>query len=184
MAGFAYQGTDSQGDISGKVKAYSVDAAHAGLIGLGDLVVVTGTAVASGKKTVDIGTANTANTGVVSGVKPNFEGEALSTTWLPATTAGVVYVNCDTYALYLVDVANGPLAVADVGLNCPAVVTAGTVSGGLFTSNMKANATGKATTATLPLNIVELREDDDGVLGNRAIVRMNATTMNIGATGI
>lgn len=184
MAGFSYVGTESQGDVTGKVKAYAVDAAHAGVLGIGDLVVITGTAVASGMQTVDIGTADIANTGVVSGMVPNFASEQLSITYLPATTAGTLLVNVDPLALYEVDVANGPLAVTDVGLNCPAVVTAGTVSGSLFTSNMKANATGKATTNTLPLHIVALRTGSDGVLGSAALVRINAATNAYGATGV
>lgn len=181
---FLYQGTESQGSIDGKQKEYAVDAAHAGVLGPGDLVVITGDATAEGVSEVDTGVANTANTGVISAVNPNFSGEALSQTHLAASTAGTVLVNVDDQALYEVPVSNGPLTVADVGLNAPAVVTAGTVTASTFTSNMGVNATGAATTSTLPLRIVALREDDDGVLGNRALVRMNETTSKLGATGI
>lgn len=179
-----YVGTESQGDITGKSKTFNVAASHAGVLGPGDLVLITGTASATGIAQVDIGTANTANTGVIAFVAPNIAGEALSQTHLAASTAGNVVVNMDPDALYEVPVSNGPLVVANVGLNAPAVVTAGTVSAGVFTSNMGVNATGVATTATLPLRIVELREDADGVLGNRAIVKLNATTSRAGATGI
>ena len=81
------------------------------------------------------------------------------------------------------DIGLDDLAAADVGLNVPSVVTVGTVSGALFTSNMTVNATGKATTSTLPWRVVALMNDDAGVFGNRALVRANATTSNIGATG-
>ena len=181
---FEYQGTESQGSIDGKQKTYAVDAAHAGVLGPGDLVVITGDGSATGISEVDTGVANTANTGVISGVTPQFAGEALSRTHLPASTAGTVTVNVDDQALYEVPVSNGPLVAANVGLNAPAVVTAGTVSGGVFTSNMGVNATGVATTSTLPFRIVALREDENGVLGNRALVRMNETTSKLGATGI
>ena len=184
MAGFKYVGSETGGEINGKVKQFSVASTHAGVLGPGDLVLITAASVADGSPSVDIGTANTANTGVVTGIIPNFTGEALSQTWLPASTAGSLLVNVDAFALYEVDVSNGPLAAADVGLNVPAVVTAGTVSGSLYTSNMGVNATGKATTATLPFRIVALLEDSAGVLGNRALVRVNASTSNIGATGI
>ena len=184
MAGFKYLGTEAQGEASGKLKRFKVDAAHSGVIGPGDLVLVTGDADTDGVSEVDIGTANTANTGVVMSVVPNFSGEALSTTHLAASTAGYVLVNVDPDALYEVEVSNGPLSVDDVDLNAPAVVTAGTVSGGLFTSNMGVNDTGAATTSTLPLRIVKLLEDEAGVLGNKAIVKLNETTNRLGATGI
>ena len=49
---------------------------------------------------------------------------------------------------------------------------------------MTASATGAATAVALPLHIVELREEAAGVLGNVAIVRLNATTVAPGATGV
>jgi hypothetical protein len=181
---FKYVNTESQGDVTGKVKTFHVDAGHTGVLGPGDIVRITGQSNAAGLNEVDTGVADTANTGVIAGVTPSYAGEALSRTHLPASTAGTVTVNVDAFALYDVPVSNGPLVAANVGLNCPAVVTAGTVSGGIFTSNMGANATGVATTATLPLQIVGLLRDEDGVLGNRALVRLNATTSKPGATGI
>ncbi len=173
MAGFKYVGSETGGDISGKVKTFAVVSTHSTAIGLGDLVVVTGDADAEGRSEVDLASATTAPTGVVTGIRPKFEGEALSTTYLPASTAGFVEVNTDPFALYECEVANGPLSVDDVDLNAPAVVTAGTVSGSLFSSNMKVNDTGAATTATLPLTIIALKEDAAGVLGNKAVVRIN-----------
>ena len=184
MAGFKYVGTESQGDITGKQKLFSVASSHAGVLGPGDVVVITGTSVADGSRTCDVGTANTANTGIVSSIIPNFSGEALSQTWLPASTAGELLVNVDAFALYEADVSNGPLTAVDVGLNVPLVATVGTVSGSLFTSNMGVNATGKATTNTLPFQVVRLLVGSDGVLGSRALVRMNATTSTYGATGV
>lgn len=173
MAGFKYVGSETGGDISGKVKTFAVDSTYASVVGIGDLVVVTGDADADGRSEVELASANTAATGVVTGIEPSFEGEALSRAYIPASTGGYVRVNTDPFALYECEVANGPLVVADCDLNAPAVVTAGTVSGSLFTSNMKVNDTGAATTATLPLTIVALKEDDDGTLGNKAIVRIN-----------
>ena len=194
MAGLKHVGSESQGDITGKSKTFHVLASHSGVLGIGDLVVLTGTSFTDGYAEVDIGTANIGNTGVVTGVRPSFAGEALSYTHLPASTGGYLTVNTDAFALYAVDVANGPFTAvdvangpfvaADVGLNCPAVVTAGTVSGSIFVSNMKANFTGRATTATLPLTVVRLLVGSDGVLGSRAMVRVNETNSKLGATGI
>lgn len=182
--GFKLVGSDSQGGITGKQKTFAVLAATAEVIAPGDLVRITGTGHTDGMAGVSIAPTSTASTGVVMSVDPTFSGEALSTSYHAASTLGTVKVNVDPNALYEVDVANGPLAVTDIGLNCPAVVTEATVSGSLAPSVMTANATGKATTSTLPLHIVALKEDSDGTLGNVAIVRLNETTVALGATGI
>ena len=165
------------------MKTYAVDSGHGGVLGPGDLVIITGDGSTTGVSEVDIG-LTTNNTGVIDSVLPTFAGEALSQTHLAASTAGNVLVNVDGGAIYDVPVSNGPLSVDDVGLNSPAVVTVGTVSGSVFTSNMGINATGKATTSTLALRIVALKEDSAGVLGNRALVRLNFTTSSAGAAGI
>lgn len=182
--GFKLVGSDSQGDITGKQKTFAVLAATTEVIAPGDLVRLAGTANAQGVADVSIAPTSTASTGVVMSVDPTFSGEALSTSYHASGTLGTIKVNVDPNALYEVDVANGPLVITEVGLNCPAVVTEATVSGSLAPSVMTANATGAATTATLPLQIVALKEDSAGVLGNVAIVRLNETTVAPGATGI
>ena len=161
-----------------------MDALHATLLAPGDSVVITGDADAFGIGEVDAAGTTGAMTGVIAGVEPNYVGEALSETGLLASTAGTVFVQIDRELLFECDVANGPLVVADVGLNANQVVTAASKSGGLTVSNMTLNATGVAVTATFPWRIVRLLEDADGVLGNRAVVRMNATTTTTGAAGI
>ena len=182
--GFKFVNTDSQGDVTGKQKTFAVLAATAEVIVPGDLVRLAGTANAQGVADVSIAPSTTASTGVVSAIDPTIAGEALSQTHHAASTLGTIKVNVDPNALYEVDVANGPLLITEVGLNAPAVVTEATASGSLFPSVMQVNATGVATTATLPLQIVALKEDADGVLGNVAIVRLNATTVAPGATGV
>ena len=183
-AGFKFTGTDSQGDVTGKQKTFAVLAATNEVITEGDLVRISGTADAFGVAAVSIGPTGTASTGVVTSVDPTFSNEALSQTFHSASTLGSIKVNIDPNALYEVDVANGPLVITEVGLNAPAVVTASTPTNNIAVSVMKVNATGAATTATLPLHIVALKEDSAGVLGNVAIVRLNATTVAPGATGI
>lgn len=93
-------------------------------------------------------------------------------------------MNEDPDAEYEVDVENGPLVVANVGLNANLVANAATTSGGLTTSNMTLNATGVATTATLQFRIVRLLVGADGVLGSRAVVRVNKSINNTGGTGV
>lgn len=184
MSGFEFNRTQSQGGTTGKVDTYGVDAAHATLLAPGDVMRTTGTANATtGNPEIDAATATQAITGVLVSVDPNFVGEALSETGLLASTAGEVKVNVDPFATYNVDVANGPLIVANVGLNANIVATAATKTGGLTISNMTLNATGVATTQTLPFRIVALLEDDAGVLGNRARVRVNNSTLTDGQLG-
>lgn len=182
--GFKLTNTDSQGDVTGKQKTFAVLVATAQVIVPGDLVRIAGTANAQGVADVAIAPTSTACTGVVMSVDLTLAGEALSRTHHAAADLSTIKVNVDPNALYEVDVANGPLVITEVGLNCPAVVTAATAVGSLFPSVMTANATGAATTSTLPLHIVALKEDSDGTLGNVAIVRLNATTVAPGATGI
>lgn len=184
MAGFTASADQSNGDYCGKLFNYSVDAAHTTILAPGDVVVITGTADAFGNPEVDAGAASAAITGVIAGVTPQYVGEQLSETGLPALTAGELQCHIDPMMNFEVDVTNGPLVVDNVGLNADAIFTAATKSGGLTVSNMTLNATGVATTITLQFRIVRLLEDEDGVLGNRAQVRFNNTTISDGAAGV
>lgn len=182
--GFKQVGTDMT-ETSLKLRLYDVASSHASIIAIGDIVRVQGTATAaSANQVVDVATATQSVSGVVAGIVPQYATESFSDTGLPASTAGQVLVNTDPFAYYEVDVTNGPLVVADVGLNCDLVATAATKSGGLTTSNMTVNATGKATTNTLPFRIEALLSDSAGVFGNRARVRINNSTYNSGTTGV
>lgn len=184
MPGFYFTGTGFD-DPHGKLERFEVAATHATRLAIGDLVRITGTANAvTGVPEVDAPTAGQAVTGVVSGIVPGFATENFTDTGLAASTAGAVLVQCDPRAEYEVDVVNGPLVVANVGLNADFVPTAATNTAGYTQSNMVLNATGVATTATLPFRIVKLLTGSDGVLGSRALVRMNNTTMITGAAGV
>ena len=183
MAGFKYRKTQGGGGTTGVLSTYAVDAAHATLLAPGDAVVITGDANANGVSEVDTGNATTANTGVIESVDFTLAGENLSGTGLLASTAGTVKVRVDQFALYEID-ADATAVVANVGLNVSINVTTATKSGGLTVSNMTADMATVATTITLPYRIVALLEDSAGVLGNRLLVRPNATTASSGAVGI
>lgn len=183
MAGFNYRKTQGGGGTTGNVSTFAVDAAHATLLAPGDAVVITGDGSALGVSEVDTGNATTANTGVIESVDIQLAGEALTETGLPATTAGTVKVRVDQYALYEID-ADATYVAANVGLNTAINVTTATKSGGLTISNMTADQATVATTITLPYRVVALLEDADGVLGNRVLLRPNATTADAGAVGI
>lgn len=181
--GFKWVGSLSD-DPQGKVKTYQVASTHATLLAVGDLVGITGESDTNGKPYVDAATAGAAATGVIVAIDPNYTTENFTAIGLPASTAGSVKVNTDPRALYEVDVANGPLVAANVGLNGNVLATAATLYGGLAVSNMQFNATGIDTTATLNFRIEELRVGDDGVLGSKALVMLNNSTALAGAAGV
>lgn len=181
--GFKYVGSLFD-DQTGKLRTFGVPAAHASLIAIGDVVRVTAAADANGDPQVDVATATQSVTGVISGITPNYSTENFTDVSLAALTAGSVQVIVDPRAEFEVDVSNGPLVVADVGLNVDLVATAATASGGLTISNMTVNATGKNTTDTLPFRVIRLVVGSDGVLGSRCVVRINNSTAIAGATGV
>lgn len=181
--GFTWVGSESD-DPRGKVKTFTVAAAHATRLSPGDAVVITSTADANGIQQVDAAAAGAAFTGIIESVDPNFTTEAFTDIGLPAGVAGSVKVNTDPRAIYEVDVSNGPLVITDVGLNLPLVAAAATVSGGLSISNMTVNKTGAATTAATEWRLVKLVTGSDGVLGSRCQVRANNTTTIAGAAGV
>jgi len=184
MPGFFYRGDVGYGP-DGKLQKYDVAAAHATRLAIGDCVTLTGVGTAvTGVEQVDASTATQAITGVISGIVPNFLTENLTDTGLAASTLGSVLVQIAPRAEYEVDVTNGPLVLADVGLNIDIIATAATNTAGYTQSNMTINASTKATTVTLPFRIIRLMPDAAGVLGNRAMVRVNNSTTISGATGV
>jgi len=172
------------------MRKYASDAA-ARKISIGDAVKLTGTAAADGTPQVTTLAADTAGsiTGVVVGVVPDYTYENFSSTGVAASAAADLIVCDDPRALYEIE-CYGTLAITDVGSNACIYYSATTSSGVLYTSNLKLdNTTGGgsalATTATLPLQVVKLLKGaTSGVLGDRALVRINASTVAPGATGV
>lgn len=192
MSGFTATKMQGSSGYCGDVQTFYVAAAHATLLAPGDAVVITGTSTQpsspdSGIEAVadvDTGNATTLNTGVISSVDFQLAGESLTETGLPASTAGTVKVNMDPQQLYEIE-ADATLAVTQVGLNIGINVTTATKSGGLTISNMTLDTATAATTVTLPYRIVALKAGvTSGVLGDRAVVRANATTQSNGSVGI
>jgi len=181
--GFRWLGSQND-DPRGKLKTRPLAAGHATRIAIGDAYIITSTANADGVQEVDAAAAGAAVTGIVVGIVPNFATESFTDLGLAASTAGSILGIEDPRAEFEVDVTNGPLLITDVGLNCPLVATAATVSGGLTISNMTINKTGAATTALMEFRIVKLLVGSDGVLGSRAVVRLNWSTVIPGAAGV
>jgi hypothetical protein len=177
--------SQSNSDHNGKLESFSVDAAHATLLAPGDVIRITGTADAEGRSGADAAAASQSITGVIAGVEPQYVGENLTETGLPALTAGVIRCQIDPEVNYIADVTNGTLAVTNVGQNINLVATAATKTGGLTRSNMSVDAATAATTASLPFRIVGLVQNESGVVdGTKARVRINNSTAKAGATGV
>jgi len=185
MAGFNLDLSQGSAAHDGKLETYAVDAAHATLLAPGDVIRLQGSAAADGVATVDASAATGSITGIIASVMPQFTGENLTETGLPASTAGRVRCHIDPNLNFIVDVSNGTLTAANVGQNANAAVTAATKNGGLTVSNMTLDAATAATTSTLQFRIVGLVPNDSGAIdGTRARVRMNNTTTRAGATGV
>jgi hypothetical protein len=183
MSGFTVTNKQGSTGSEGNVQTFAVAATHSTLLAPGDAVVLTGTSNVDGVPEVDTAPAATAGTGVIAFVDFILAGENLTETGLPALTAGTVKVDIDPLRTYEVD-SDATLAAVDVGLNIGINATTATKSGGLTISNMNIDDATKAVTQTLPWRIIALLEDDAGVLGNRAMVRPNATTQSDGSAGI
>lgn len=184
MAGFLATRTQGQGDYTGKVETYAVNATHARIIAPGDVVINTGTSDNLGRGEVDNfadGAIVGQIAGIVASIEPQFVGEDLSTTALAATTAGTLNVHIDPDLLFEVD-SDATLVAGNVGLNVG--FNALEASGVLSTSNYTLDSSSVLATVTLPLRIVKLLKDADGVLGNRALVRMNNSTLAAGTVGV
>lgn len=186
MAGFLALRTEANGDYDGKLATFAVDAAHARRMAPGDCVIITGDADSNGKAEADNfadGAIATKITGVVAAIEPQFVGENLSTTGLAASTAGKIHVHISPQTLFEVD-SDATLASTAVGSNVGFNAVESTLSGGLTVSNYTLDSSSVGTAATLPFQIVALAEDNAGVLGNKAIVRINDTTVAPGAVGV
>ena len=185
MAGLQYNNTQSQGGTTGLTFTFPVKATHSTLLAPGDAVIMTGDGdPVDGRQFVDTGAASTRNTGVIISVQPQFQGENLTETGLPALTAGNVLVNVDQNALFEME-ADATYSVDNVGLNTGINTTVAAKSGGLTISNMDANQGSVATSTLLPYRVVALLEGKtSGVLGDRVLLRPNASTASVGAAGI
>ena len=166
---------------TGKVETFAVDATHATLLAVGDLVVETGNLEAStGLSEVDAITAGTGNliTGVIVAIDPDFSD--LEAKGLAASTAGTVKVAVDKDMLLEAETSGGTFALNDVGGNLDIVATAATASGGLVNSNMTINATGNASSATAQVRIVGVKDSGDitypAAIGTTLICRINEST--------
>lgn len=192
-AGFQLSRSQSSAEFSGVTETFDVDGAHAGIIAIGDVVTLSGTSTVTpigsqmaGRAQVDSPANGTSPfTGIVCSIVPDLSNESLNDAGgLPATTAGSVVVVLDNASLF--EVESDLLIAADgVGLNFDFIDDVATQTGGLSISNMELDGSSGVVTKATPFRLVKLLEGlTSGILGDRALVRMNDTTTNDGATGI
>ena len=163
----------------GKVEEYVVNASHATLLAVGDLVIETGNLdTASGLSEVDAASAGGLITGVIVGILPNYSN--LEQKGLPASTGGRVLVANDKNMIIEAETSGGTLATTDVGGNLDIVATAATSTGNLVNSNMTVDASGAATSATAQVRVIGVKDSGDitypAPAGTTILCRINEST--------
>jgi hypothetical protein len=167
----------------GTINTYFVPASDATALFVGDLVKLAGDArAASGVPTVTRAGATDQVLGVVVGIA--FEGIGdvtnmpvvtnLNTPVYRAASTDAYILVADDPNLVLEAQVSGSIATADIGLNVSPLIAAGsTVTGN---SGFAIDMTTKATTATLPLKLVGIKNSPDNSVTDtyvRALVTIN-----------
>lgn len=168
-----------------QLEPFSVLAADATALFVGDVVKSAGTADANGVQAVTRVTGNTDQPlGVIVGMVPDYSN--LNTAmYRAASTARSLFVYADPDAVYEIQ-ANAATALADVGLNVGLTFTAGSTTTGL--SGMQADMATKNTTATLPLKIVGVVQRADQDMADSAnwklLVTLNTNAFSGSTVGV
>ena len=158
---------------TGKVVTYNVVSGHSTLLAVGDLVVITGTADATGLAQVDAAAAAGLITGCIVSIDANISN--LEQAGLPAGIGGNVKVAVDRNMLMEAPTASA-VAVTDVGGNAEIVATAATLSGGLASSNMTVQ-TDTVIAATSQIRIEGLKDGETDA-GSIIFCRINESTFD------
>lgn len=177
----------------GPLRRYYVLASDSTAIYPGDPVVISGTGDARGTPSATRATAATGPiTGVMVGVanEPSLpaSNDMLQLGYRPASTAGYILVCDDPNVLYEIqeDSVGGSLAATSIGLNAALIAGAGNPN--TRTSGFMLDSSTAATTATLPLRIIQLEQREDNEIGQYAkwLVALNTPTETgaSGSTGI
>lgn len=168
---------------NGGVEQFFVPATDSTALYIGDPVVKGGTAdPATGLSTVTRASAGGPITGVVQGFAP--DGTTNMAGYRAASTAAYVLVNTDAGQLYEIQDTAGTIAAADVGLNANMTINAGNAYS--KRSGVVLDASTKATTSTLALKIIGLRQIPNNDFGAYAkvLVKINSTTEATASAGV
>lgn len=173
---------------NGQANLYSIAAAYASALAIGDPVASSGTADAAGVPGVVLATAGGAVRGVIVGLgkAPLIANpDNLNSTIRPANAPDEWYALVVDDPNVLFEVQDGgatPLAAADTGLNTDLV--AGANNG--FVSGWVVDGANKATTATLQVKLIGLSQRIDNAFGQYAkwLVKLNNHELAAGTAGV
>lgn len=167
---------------TGGLEMFYVPASDATALYIGDPVVKNGSSDAAGVAGVIRAAAAGPITGVVEGFMP--DGTTNMAGYRAASTAAYVLVRTDPNTLFEIQDTAGSIAAADVGLNVNMTMTAGSAITKRSAVTVD-NAT-KATTATLALKIVGLRQIPNNEFGAYAklLVKINNSTEASASAGV
>lgn len=177
--------TSASGSFTGKVRHYQIASAYGTSIFFGDFVKL----VTAGTVEKDTGTTACTPIGIFMGVTytdPNTNQKTFSQMW----TASVVATDAYAYVIDDPDVlfemqCDGSAAQATLGSNCAVALTAGSTSIG--TSKNVVDISTSATTATLPVRIVDVVATPNNAWADSytdVVVKFNAGHMLTNTTGI
>jgi hypothetical protein len=169
---------------NGAVNMYYVPASDSTALYIGDPVVKNGSADAAGVPGAIAATAGGSITGVVQGFLP--DGTTNMVGYRAASTAAYILVADDPDLIFEIqeDSVGGALAAADIGLNTSFIAAApGT---GSKRSGAMLDTSTKATTATLELKIVGIRQVPGNDIGTNAkvLVKINKHTEANASAGL
>lgn len=145
--------------FNGQTEAFSFLTSDSTAAGVGDLVKFGGTADANGVAQVIRNTSDSdLPVGVVVGFIPDYSNLNNPSAYRVASTARTAFVVVDPTVVYEIQ-ADSAAAIADIGLNVGLTYTAPSSTTGL--SGLVAKMSTKATTSTLPLKIIGVRQSPD-----------------------
>lgn len=164
----------------GRLGYYSVAAADATAIYIGDMVILDGSSDTAGVASVTKATAAGALLGPVVGV--SFDPTNLNTPqYRAASTAKYVYVADDPAAVFEVQ-ASAALTPVDVGLNFNLSAGSGSTTTGLSGATLDATSVTTTTTAQFKLIGFSQRIDNASGTSVKCLVKINNHVLN-GGTG-
>lgn len=177
----ALKDAGSKGETGG-LETFYVPASDGTALYIGDPVVKNGSSDAAGVAGVIRASAGGPITGVVEGFMP--DGTTNMVGYRAASTAAYVLVRTDPNTLFEIQDTAGSIVAADVGLNVDMTMTAG--SAYTKRSGVTVDNATKATTATLALKIVGLRQIPNNDFGAYAklVVKINRSTEASASAGI
>lgn len=185
LAGFNPVKHQNGSPYNGQVNRYTVPAAEAGAINIGDLVILS--ASDSGTKYPAIarasGTTAVVPVGVVVGFEPDYSNLALG--YRAASTLRTALVADATDLVFLApqDAVGGVVATASIGLNIALV--AGSVATTVpYASAMKLDSSDVATTSTYPfkiVGIVDAPDNDETSTSRPAALLVTINTHRLGS---